>query len=129
MKIYGGIGFAPSGVAEEAAKAEASGYDGVWSADDDMSVGVLKAIDQAKRTDIKEVLGGAGSKEMIKRVMDGDKLINADVTYSPKFIYDAIKLTAEARLKGDKLPPTTIIPSVLITKENAKDFYFPDSPF
>jgi ribose transport system substrate-binding protein len=103
--------------------------DAVWSADDDMSVGVLKAIDQAKRTDIKEVLGGAGSKEMIKRVLDGDKIINADVTYSPKFIYDAIKLTAEARLKGQTLPPKTIIPSVLVTKENAKEYYFPDSPF
>jgi ribose transport system substrate-binding protein len=103
--------------------------DAVWSADDDMSVGVLKAIDQAKRTDIKEVLGGAGSKEMIKRVLDGDKIINADVTYSPKFIYDAIKLTAEARLKGQTLPPKTIIPSVLVTKDNAKDYYFPDSPF
>jgi probable F420-dependent oxidoreductase len=33
MKIDGGIGFAPSGVAAEAAKAEASGYDGVWSAE------------------------------------------------------------------------------------------------
>jgi ribose transport system substrate-binding protein len=103
--------------------------DAVWSADDDMSVGVLKAIDQAKRTDIKEVLGGAGSKEMIKRVLDGDKIINADVTYSPKFIYDAIKLTAEARLKGQTLPPKTIIPSVLVTKDNAKEYYFPDSPF
>ncbi len=40
----------------------------------------------------------------------------ADVSYSPKFIYDAIKLTAEARLKGEKLPATTIIPSVLITE-------------
>jgi predicted dehydrogenase len=59
--------------------------------------------------------------------MDGsDKLIQADVSYSPKFIYDAIKLTAEARLKGEKLPATTIIPSVLITKDNAKEFYFPD---
>lgn len=103
--------------------------DAVWSADDDMSVGVLKAIDQAKRTDIKEVLGGAGSKEMIKRVLDGDRIINADVTYSPKFIYDAIRLTAEARLKGQTLPPKTIIPSVLVTKDNAKDYYFPDSPF
>ena len=37
--------------------------------------------------------------------------------------------TAEARLKGQKLPAKTIIPSVLITKDNAKDFYFPDSPF
>ncbi|MFM0321895.1 substrate-binding domain-containing protein [Caballeronia glebae] len=103
--------------------------DAVWAADDDMMVGVLKAIDQAKRTDVKIVFGGAGSKEAVKRIMDGDARVPADVSYSPKFIYDAIKLTAEARLKGDKLPPTTIIPSVLITKDNAKQFYFPNSPF
>jgi ribose transport system substrate-binding protein len=103
--------------------------DAVWAADDDMMVGVLKAIDQAHRTDIKQVFGGAGSKEAVKRIIDGDKLVQADVSYSPKFIYDAIKLTAEARLKGEKLPPTTIVPSVLVTKENAKEYYFPDSPF
>lgn len=104
--------------------------DAVWAADDDMAVGVLKAIDQAKRSDIKIVFGGAGAKGMIKTLMDGkDPRIQANVSYSPKFIYDAIKLTAEARLKGEKLPATYIIPSVLITKDNAKDFYFPDSPF
>ncbi len=104
--------------------------DAVWAADDDMAFGVLRAIEQSKRTDIKEVFGGAGAKGMVKTIIDGSNpLIQADVSYSPKFIYDAIKLTAEARLKGEKLPATTIIPSVLITKENAKDFYFPDSPF
>ena len=104
--------------------------DAVWAADDDMAVGVLKAIDQAKRTDIKLVFGGAGAKGMIKTLKDStDPRIKANVSYSPKFIYDAIKLTAEARLKGEKLPAKTIIPSVLITRENAKDFYFPDSPF
>ncbi|PGH56895.1 ABC transporter substrate-binding protein [Azospirillum palustre] len=104
--------------------------DVVWAADDDMAFGVLKAIEQAKRTDIKEVFGGAGSKTMVKTILDGSNpLIHADVSYSPKFIYDAIKMTAEARLKGDKLPATYIIPSALITKENAKEFYFPDSPY
>ena len=104
--------------------------DAVWASDDDMAVGVLKAIDEAKRDDIKIVLGGAGAKGMIKTVIDGtNPLIQADVSYSPKMIYDAIKLTAEARLKGEKLPETVIIPSVLITKDNAKEFYFPDSPF
>ena len=104
--------------------------DAVWAADDDMAVGVLKAIDQAKRTDIKIVFGGAGAKGMIKTLIDGkDPRIQANVSYSPKFIYDAIKLTAEARLKGEKLPATYIIPSVLITKANAAQFYFPDSPF
>jgi len=104
--------------------------DAVWAADDDMAIGVQKAIAQAKRTDIKEVFGGAGAKGAVKKIMDGsDPLIKADVSYSPKFMYDAIKLTAEARLKGTKLPANTIIPSVLITKDNAKQFYFPDSPF
>ncbi|ATB41679.1 ribose ABC transporter substrate-binding protein [Cystobacter fuscus] len=104
--------------------------DAVWAADDDMAVGVLKAIEQSKRTDIQEVFGGAGSKGMVKMILDGkNKLVQADVSYSPKFIYDAIKLTAEARLKGEVLPPKTIIPSVLITKENAQQFYFPNSPF
>jgi ribose transport system substrate-binding protein len=104
--------------------------DAIWAADDDMAVGVLRAIKQADRKDIKLVFGGAGAKGMVKTLMDGsDPLIQANVSYSPKFIYDAVKLTAEARLKGEKLPATTIIPSVLITKQNAKDFYFPDSPF
>jgi ribose transport system substrate-binding protein len=104
--------------------------DAVWAADDDMAVGVLRAIDQAKRTDVRLVFGGAGAKGMIKTLMDGsDPRIQANVSYSPKFMYDAIKLTAEARLKGERLPPTTIIPSVLITRENARDFYVPDSPF
>ncbi|MBA2675806.1 substrate-binding domain-containing protein [Ramlibacter sp.] len=104
--------------------------DAIWAADDDMAIGVLKAIEQAKRKDIKIVFGGAGAKGMVKTLMDGSNpLIRANVSYSPKFIYDAVKLTAEARLKGDKLPATTIIPSVLITKANAKNFYFPDSPF
>ncbi len=104
--------------------------DAVWAADDDMAVGVLRAIEQAKRTDIKLVFGGAGAKGMVKSIMDGtDPRLQANVSYSPKFMYDAIKLTAEARLKGERLPPTTIIPSVLITRNNAKDFYFPDSPY
>jgi ribose transport system substrate-binding protein len=104
--------------------------DAVWAADDDMAIGVQKAIAQAKRSDIKTVFGGAGAKGAVKKIMDGsDQLITADVSYSPKFMYDAIKMTAEARLKGEKLPANTIIPSVLITRDNARQFYFPDSPF
>lgn len=104
--------------------------DAVWASDDDMAVGVLKAISEAKRDDIKIVLGGAGAKGMIKTLIDGNNpMIQANVTYSPKMIYDAIKMTAEARLKGEKVPATFIIPSVLVTKENAKEFYYPESPF
>ena len=103
--------------------------DAVWASDDDMAVGVQKAIEQARRSDIKLVLGGAGSKEYIKKVMDGDRIVTADVTYSPSMIAEAMKLTAEARAKGTAMPPTTIIPSILITKDNAAKYYEPASPF
>lgn len=103
--------------------------DAVWASDDDMAVGVQRAIAQAKRTDVKLVVGGAGAKDYIKKVMDGDKLVTANVTYSPSMIADAMKLTADARVSGKAMPATTIIPSVLVTKENAAKFYFPDSPY
>jgi len=103
--------------------------DAVWASDDDMAVGVQKAIEQAKRSDIKLVVGGAGSKDYIKKVMDGDPVVTADVTYSPSMIADAMKLTAASRVKGTSMAPTTIIPSVLVTKDNASKYYFADSPF
>ncbi|MFL6661567.1 MAG: ABC transporter substrate-binding protein [Rhizobacter sp.] len=103
--------------------------DAVWASDDDMAVGVQKAIEQAKRSDVKLVIGGAGSKDYVKKVMDGDQVVSADVTYSPSMIADAMKLTAAARVAGKPMPPTTIIPSVLITKDNASKYYYPDSPF
>jgi ribose transport system substrate-binding protein len=103
--------------------------DAVWASDDDMAVGVQRAIAQAKRSDVKLVVGGAGSKDYIKKVMDGDPIVSANVTYSPSMIADAMKATAEARVKGTKMEATTIIPSVLITKENASKYYFADSPF
>lgn len=103
--------------------------DAVWAADDDMAAGVLKAIQQAKRNDIKVVLGGAGMKEMVQRLITGDKLIKANVTYPPSMIADAMRLTVNHVVGGKAIAVSTIIPSVLITKANASKFYFPNSPF
>ena len=103
--------------------------DAVWCQDDDMAVGVLEAIKQAGRTDIKFVVGGAGMKDMVKRVMDGDKMIPVDVLYPPAMVAVAMDLTA-AHLY-DQLPVRGryILDATLVTKDNAKEFYYPDSPF
>lgn len=103
--------------------------DAVWASDDDMAVGVLGAIEAAGREDIKFVLGGAGMKEMVKRVMDGDGMIPADVTYPPSMIATAIEVTAVGMVSSAPVSGEFIIGSVLITPENAEGFYFPDSPF
>jgi ribose transport system substrate-binding protein len=103
--------------------------DVVWCQDDDMAVGVLEAISQAKRTDIKYVVGGAGSKDMVKKVMDGDKMIPVDVLYPPAMVATAMELTAGNFYDKVPVSGTYILDATLVTKENAKNFYFPDSPF
>ena len=104
--------------------------DAVWASDDDMAVGVLAAIDAAGRDDIQFVLGGAGMKEMVQRVMEGDEMIPADVTYPPSMIATAIEMTALAALNpGLPVSGEFIIASELITPENAEAYYFEDSPY
>jgi len=103
--------------------------DAVWCQDDDMAVGVLEAIKQAKRTDIKFVVGGAGMKDMVKKVMDGDPMIPVDVLYSPSMIAVAMDITAAGLANHIPVRGSYILNATLVTKENAKDFYFKDSPF
>jgi ribose transport system substrate-binding protein len=103
--------------------------DVVWCQDDDMAVGVLQAIDQAKRTDIQYIIAGAGSKDMVKKVMDGDKLVPVDVLYPPAMVGTAMVLTAANSYDQVPVRGSFILDATLVTKENAKDFYCPDSPF
>jgi ribose transport system substrate-binding protein len=103
--------------------------DAVWASDDDMAIGVLAAIEAAGRDDIQFVLGGAGMKEMIARTRDGDAMIPANVTYPPAMIATAIEMTAVGLTSTAPVSGTFVIGSVLITAENAAEFYYPDSPF
>jgi len=110
--------------------------DAVWAQDDDVLVGVLQAYKESGRKDIKYFLGGAGSKVMIKKIIDGDPLVQADVTYPPSMIATGISLAVYGSrnqpLPGfyqAKIPSKIILAAELITKENAKDYYQPDSVF
>lgn len=103
--------------------------DAVWAADDDMATGVLEAIHQAGRDKEMWVVGGAGMKEIVKRIMEGDPMLPVNVTYPPAQIATAIELTALAMVSPTPVAGRFIIGSQRITPENAEKFYFPDSPF
>ena len=103
--------------------------DAVWAQDDDIAVGVLEAITQSGREDIQFVVGGAGMKEMVARVRDGDEMVPVDVTYPPAMIATAIELTALNFTSPAPIAGDFVIGAQLITPENAENFYFPDSPF
>ena len=103
--------------------------DVVWCQDDDMAVGVLQAIEQAGRTDIQYIIGGAGSKDMIKKVMDGDEMVPVNVLYPPSMVGTAMEMTAAALYDSVPVHGTYTLDATLITPDNAKNYYFPDSPF
>jgi ribose transport system substrate-binding protein len=103
--------------------------DAVWCQDDDMAVGVLEAIKQANRTDVKMVIGGAGMKDMIKKVADGDAMMPVNVLYPPAMVATALELTVAGLYDQVPIRGKYILDATLVTKENAAEFYFPDSPF
>jgi len=108
--------------------------DAVWAQDDDVLKGVLQAYKESGRNDIKLFLGGAGSKDIVKMVMDGNRLVRADVTYPPSMVATAISLAVKGLrdkpMDGfyqKKIPSKIILAAELITRENAKDYYEPES--
>jgi len=103
--------------------------DAVWAQDDDIAIGVIQAVRQARRQEELFIVGGGGMKDIVKRVMDGDALTPVDVLYPPAMIATAMELTALKFLSNAPISGEYILGSPLITKDNAEDYYFPDSPF
>lgn len=108
--------------------------DAVWCQDDDMLKGVMQAIKESGRTEIKTVLGGAGSKDIIKMIIDDNPIVRSTVTYSPSMVASGIAL-AVAGVKNETMgnmyhkPTRVILGAELVVKDNAKDYYFPDAAF
>lgn len=106
--------------------------DAIWVGDDDVMIGALKAYQESKRTDVKAILGGGGSKMVVKKIMDNDPLVRATVTYPPQMVEVGIRAALEGLRNGKKVPggkTEIIIPSQIVTPQNAKDHYFPDSVY
>lgn len=108
--------------------------DAVWCQDDDMLKGVIQAIRESGRTEIKTVLGGAGSKDIIKMIMKNDPIVRATVTYNPSMVASGIVFGVHGA-RGEKIgglyhiPSRVILAADLVVKKNAKAYYFPQSAY
>jgi ribose transport system substrate-binding protein len=103
--------------------------DAVWANDDDMLLGVLEAVKQSGRTDIKLALGGNGMKDIVKKVIDGDAMTPVETPYPPARIKTAIYMTVANLVGQAPVRGFVKLDAPLITKDNAAEYYFPDSPF
>lgn len=103
--------------------------DAVWANDDDMLLGVLEAVKQSGRTEIKYALGGNGMKDVVEMVMAKDAVTPISTPYPPSMIKSAIYMTAAQFAGQAPVRGSFKLDAPLITPENAEQFYFPDSPF
>jgi ribose transport system substrate-binding protein len=109
--------------------------DAVWAQDDDIMMGVLQAIKEAGREKEMWVLGGAGMKEAVKMLMDGDTRVPANITYPPSMVAMGVHLAVSTLRDGKqadimKFTPRHLMIDVdLVTPANAKEYYFPDSVY
>ena len=104
--------------------------DAIASQDDESSVGFLKAIDDAGRTDIKYISGCGGMQSYFHTIEEYGKgdLQLCTATYAPSMITEAIDLAVEA-LNGVEVAEKNIIPTNLVSADNVADFYDENSPY
>ncbi|KAB2330635.1 substrate-binding domain-containing protein [Bacillus mesophilum] len=102
--------------------------DAVFTQDDGMALGVIQAIKEAGRTDIQFVTGAGGAKEVFENMKE-DGLIKATFLYSPTMVKDAVVIAGDIAKGEDPSESMVVKEATQVTKENADEFYNPDSKF
>ncbi len=106
----------------------------IWASDDDMALGAEQALTEKGISGVW-ILGGAGMKDIIKRVMDKDPMYPADITYPPSMIATGMEIASSVLVGGKRaekqryIPQHLMIDVDLVTPENAKRYYFPTSVY
>ncbi|SHM40502.1 ABC transporter substrate-binding protein [Halanaerobium congolense] len=102
--------------------------DAVYSMDDETSIGVLKAIEEAGREDIKVVTGGGGMQEYFEMMPENEDIWIQSALYSPAMVKDAVDVAVQV-LEGEEVPQETIIPTTIVDRTNYEEFLDADSPY
>ena len=102
--------------------------DAVYSLDDETSIGVLQAIQEAGRDDIKVITGGGGCQEYFNMMPEYENINVASATYSPAMVETAVDEAVQL-LDGETVEEKLIIPTTIVDKENYEEFLDPSSPY
>ncbi|SHG51960.1 ABC transporter substrate-binding protein [Ornithinibacillus halophilus] len=102
--------------------------DAVYSLDDETSIGVLQAINEAGRDDIQVVTGGGGMQEYFKMMPENEDIWIQSALYSPAMVKDAVDLAVDL-LDGKDVDEEKIIPTTVVDRDNHEDFLDDGSPY
>ncbi len=102
--------------------------DAVYSMDDETSIGVLQAINEANRTDIKVVTGGGGMQEYFNMMPENEDIYIQSALYSPAMVKDAVDMAVDI-LNGEEVEPVIIIPTTIVDRDNVSDYLDANTPY
>lgn len=102
--------------------------DAIFSIDDESSLGILQAVKDANRTDIKFISGAGGSQAYFKMIESETNIDLFTATYSPAMIGDAVEQAYKV-LNGETVEKDQIVAPTVVTKENVKDLLDEKSPY
>ena len=100
--------------------------DAVYSLDDETSIGVLQAIEDAGRTDIKVITGGGGCQEYFKIIKEHEDINICSALYSPLMVREAVDMAVSV-LKGEKVDPVLVIPTTIVDRSNVDEYLDPNN--
>lgn len=102
--------------------------DAVFSIDDEPSLGILKAIQEAGRMDIQYVSGGGGAQSWYEKIQSEKEINCFTETYSPAMIGNAIELAQKIQ-QGEEFDKDTIIAPETVDAANVADYIDANSPY
>ncbi|GAA4707962.1 substrate-binding domain-containing protein [Brevibacillus fulvus] len=106
-----------------------SHIDAVYTIDDEMALGALQAIREAKRSEIKVVTGAGGAKDFYKEIKDASDLTLATFTYSPLMVKEAVKVGVDIANGKTPAEKNITLPAEKVSKDNVDQFYVPDASY
>ena len=102
--------------------------DAIFSIDDESSLGILQAMRDAGRDDIRFLSGAGGSQAYFQQIDETEEVELFTATYSPAMIGDAIE-QAWNLLNGEEIEKDQIVSPTIVNRENVNEFLDADSPY
>lgn len=95
--------------------------DGVYTHDDETTIGAMTAIEQQGRTDIRIITGMGGTKTAMANIKADNTIHKATASYFPRIGAHTVEVIREFLATGN-IEKDNVEDSTLITKDNVDDF-------
>lgn len=100
----------------------------VYTADDDLALGVMEALNTQNNTTIRVVVGCGGEQKLLNLIQSTDNRALATTLYSPAMIRSCVEIAYRLAILGEAPAQKEIHhPSVLIDRSNLAEYLDPES--